>query len=100
MQFTRLAVVNATHKGQRIEIDGLSFGGEGVDGRQQYVIARHAKGYLTCGCPAFKFQRGPRHLAPPCKHIKAFIARQCGAEVLGGAVIRKVACEVREVASA
>lgn len=99
-QHTRLAVVNATHKGERIEIAGHGIGGEGRDGRQQYVIARHAQGYLECSCPAFIYQRGPRQFAKPCKHILAFVARQCGVEVEGGAVIRRDYTKVVESASA
>jgi len=100
-QYTKLGTVSATHKGEFIVIEGVRVGGVGIDGRAQHTISRHNRlGFLACDCERFIFQRGPRQFAKPCKHIDAYRAQRCGAEVVGGGLIRKVACEVREVASA
>lgn len=89
-QHTRLAIVNATHKGEQIEVNGQAVGGVGADGRSQYVVALHnSGGYYTCSCPAWKFQRGPRTQAKVCKHIIAYLAQRGGAKVEGGGLIRK-----------
>lgn len=95
----RVVIVNATKKGEQIKVDGLTLGGAGVDGRQQYVIAYKpfnpktlVPAYYTCGCPAWKFQGWRKkglNQPQPCKHIVAFLAQKQGLPVEGGASIRK-----------
>ena len=93
---SRVAVVNATKKGQRLEINGTKIGGASVgqvqsqDGRRQYVIGFNDNiGRYTCSCPAWKFQRGPRAEAGDCKHIRAFLATQRGEQT--NLTVRKAA---------
>jgi hypothetical protein len=96
---TRLAVVNATHKGERLSIGGEAVGVEGRDGRGQAVIGHKpynpgtgVPGYYTCSCPAWKFQgwRKKGLNAPvDCKHIRAMLAQQDGVTVENGGTIRK-----------
>ncbi len=95
----RLGIVNATHKGEKLMVDGKAVGGEGKDGRQQYVIgykphneATGVPAYYTCGCPAWIFQGWRKKgLTKPneCKHILAFLAQKTGGEVANGGAIRK-----------
>lgn len=95
----RVAILQATSKGEKITVDGVQYGGTGVDGRQQYVIAfkpfnpgTGVAAYYTCGCPAWKFQGWRKkglNQPQPCKHIIAFLARKDGEQVDGGAGIRK-----------
>lgn len=94
----RLGTVNATHKGKRLVVDGQPIGGEGRDGRDQYVIAYKpanpgtgVPAYYTCGCPAWIFQgwRKKGLNAPKdCKHITGFLAQKTGGEVENGGKIR------------
>lgn len=95
----RLGIVNATHAGEKLTIDGQQVGGEGRDGRTQYVIAHKpynpesgVPAYFTCSCPAWKFQgwRKKGLTAPvDCKHIKALLAQKSGVTVENGGIIRK-----------
>lgn len=91
-QWTRLAIVGATHSGEKLTVGGQEVGGEGRDGRKRYVIALHKDGYLGCDCPAWIFQ-GWRKKGLPCpkgcKHIRAFLATKAGLEVQNGGLIRK-----------
>lgn len=68
--WTHVATVRATRKGQTLELStGTEIGGKGLDGRNWHRIEKAGVGKWSCDCLAQRFSRGSRGEKKPCKHL-------------------------------
>jgi len=78
-----VALWRRTRKGQKLVIDGTSWGVEGRNGSDYYEIRAGADGVIYCSCMDYAVRGHKSNRANPgtnylCKHVRAFLAHVVG----------------------